>query len=362
MEPSSRMTSPPICIQQNDHPAVSVVMPVYNTPEEFLRPAIESVLAQTLRDFELLLIDDGSEEKTQAILRQYAATDPRARVVFGSHQGAGPARNLGIQEAKGEAIAFLDSDDLFEPELLRLSYEKLTEHQADITIFQFLNLEEPQNKPCGIDFPHTPPQQFAPRDYAENLYQLTFWAAWNKLYRRSFLLNERLTFPSMPSTEDTPFVLISLTHAKRIAALDEVLVHYRRGNPSSLTRITPRLGLDHCQAFDFVYDDLLRHNRWSQYVMTFSNAFLMAVNSYYRKLSLEERNEFLPELRQYYIPKFRLIQNKKILGRRQRSYLYNFLGKTILFGKEYLPNDVRQWRFFGIPIWRYTRHRRSPLQ
>ncbi|MBQ6619633.1 MAG: glycosyltransferase family 2 protein [Thermoguttaceae bacterium] len=343
-----------------DRPAVSVVMPVYNTPEEFLRPAIESVLAQTLRDFELLIVDDGSGEPTKVVLRQYAAGDPRVRVLLGAHQGAGQARNLGLQEARGEAVSFLDSDDLFEPELLRLSYEKLTEQKADITIFQYLDLEEPQSSPCGADFSGPPAQGFDPRDCAPALYQSTFWAAWNKLYRRSFLLEEHLTFPSITCTQDTPFVLISLTHAKRIAVLEKVLVHYRRGNPNSLTRITPRLGLEHCQAFDLVCDDLIRFDRWKLYAETFSNAFLSAVLCYYRRMDPKEREEFLPELRGHYIPKFQLIQNKKLLGRRQKSFLYELLGKTILFGKEYLPNNVRQWRFFGIPVWRYTREERLP--
>ena len=358
MDSSGKIPDHSAGARTGDRPAVSVVMPVYNTPEEFLCPAIESVLAQTLRDFELLIVDDGSGERTKAVLQRYAAGDSRVRVLLGAHQGAGQARNLGLQEARGDAVSFLDSDDLFEPELLRLSYEKLTEHKADITIFQYLDLEEPQSRPCGADFSGT--QWFDPRDRAPALYQSTFWAAWNKLYRRGFLLEEKLSFPSITCTQDTPFVLISLTHAKRIAVLEKVLVRYRRGNPNSLTRITPRLGLEHCQAFDLIYDDLIHCDRWKLYAETFSNAFLSAVLCYYRQMDPKEREEFLPEMRGHYVRKFQLVQNKKILGRRQKSFLCEILGKTILFGKEYLPNNVRQWRFFGIPVWRYTRKESLP--
>jgi len=110
-------------------PAVSVVMPTFNRVE-FLAPALESVLAQTFSDWELIIADDGSEATTRAYLQSLAAP-PRIRVIWLQHCGRpGAVRNAALREARGEFIAFLDSDDLWLPEKLELQIASLRRHAA----------------------------------------------------------------------------------------------------------------------------------------------------------------------------------------------------------------------------------------
>jgi glycosyltransferase involved in cell wall biosynthesis len=98
-------------------PVVSVVMPAYNA-ERFLSTAVESVLRQTVRDLELLIVDDGSTDGTVALARRFAARDDRVRVLQQANAGPGPARNVGFRAARGRFFAFLDSDDEWDPAFL----------------------------------------------------------------------------------------------------------------------------------------------------------------------------------------------------------------------------------------------------
>lgn len=105
-------------------PLVSVITPAYNV-ELFIQESIDSVLAQTEGNFEYLIVDDGSTDATKTIIENAAAQDPRVRLIQGAHAGSGAARNLGIGEARGKYIAFLDGDDRWDPKFLELLIEAL---------------------------------------------------------------------------------------------------------------------------------------------------------------------------------------------------------------------------------------------
>ena len=96
---------------------VSVIMPVYNA-EDYLRPALDSVIDQTLKDIEIICIDDGSTDKSLEIIKEYQKADSRVRIVTENNAGPGAARNKGIVRARGKYIAFLDADDFYEFDLL----------------------------------------------------------------------------------------------------------------------------------------------------------------------------------------------------------------------------------------------------
>lgn len=115
--------------------AVSVIMPVYNS-EKYLSVAIESVLQQDFEDFELILVDDGSSDKSPSICDAYAKKDKRIKVVHKENGGICDARNFGIQVAKGEYIAFIDNDDEYLPGLLKDNYELAKKYDADVVRFE----------------------------------------------------------------------------------------------------------------------------------------------------------------------------------------------------------------------------------
>jgi glycosyltransferase involved in cell wall biosynthesis len=121
-------------------PAVSVIMPVYNV-ERYVEPALDSVLAQTWRDFEVLVVDDGSTDRTPAMVAEYAARDARIRVLHKTNGGISTARNLALRSASGSLIALLDGDDTWDPQFLESQTAILEAHpEVDVVTANARNL------------------------------------------------------------------------------------------------------------------------------------------------------------------------------------------------------------------------------
>lgn len=119
---------------------ISVIIPAYNS-EMFIGKCIDSVLAQTYSNWELIAIDDGSRDNTFGILKKYAEADSRIRVIHQENQGPGIARNTGIAEANGNYVVFIDSDDYIEKDY----FELLAEHDEDVVFFNVQNVDEKGN-------------------------------------------------------------------------------------------------------------------------------------------------------------------------------------------------------------------------
>ncbi|MBQ2927068.1 MAG: glycosyltransferase family 2 protein [Oscillospiraceae bacterium] len=220
-------------------PIVSVILPCYNA-EKYLCQCLDSILGQTLRDLEVICVDDGSTDGTEALLRRYAAADGRIRIVNQSNAGAGAARNTGLKLARGEYLSFLDADDFFEPDMLEKAVAQAGETEADYVVFQSDRYYQDQDAfgsmdwaVCLADIP--PYQPFTFRELTGNVF-LTFvgWA-WDKLYRRSFVEAHGLYFQEQRTTNDMLFVFSALICARRIGLVRQVLAHQRRGNRDSLS-------------------------------------------------------------------------------------------------------------------------------
>ena len=216
-------------------PAVSIIMPVYNA-EKYLREALDTVLAQTMTEIEVLCVDDGSTDSSLDILHEYAAKDPRVTVFTQDHQFAGAARNLGIKHAAGKYLLFLDSDDVFDPRLVEKSYTRAEETNADICVFGgetfFEDTGEHQFSPnlCRVDL--CPEAVFSAKDHPAEILSISAPCSWNKLFRREFITAEGIAFSSIRTCEDLPFVLTAFACAERITLLNEPLISYRQHSAS----------------------------------------------------------------------------------------------------------------------------------
>src|SRR5687767_15367714 len=133
-------------------PLVSVIMPAYNT-EKFIGESIQSVVDQTYANWELLIVDDGSTDKTADIIRQHAALDSRVKYLFQQNGRQAKARNLSIEHSQGTLIAFLDADDLWLPEKLERQLQALVATTADVVYSNGLIIYEPGALPGATDFP-----------------------------------------------------------------------------------------------------------------------------------------------------------------------------------------------------------------
>ena len=214
-----------------DRIRVSVVMPVYNG-ERYLREALDDVLTGNAIQFEVICVDDGSMDSTPEILAEYAARDPRVRVVRQENAGAGAARNKGMELARGEYLSFLDADDLFEPGMLEKVYERACEQDADIVVFRCDRYYEDIDiyKPTlwslrrGL-LPHK--DVFSADEIRYSPYEAFMGWTWDKLFRADFVRENGLRFQEQRTTNDLLFTYASLERAGRITMMDDVLVHHR---------------------------------------------------------------------------------------------------------------------------------------
>lgn len=221
--------------------AVSVIIPVYNS-EKNIHRCLDSILAQTLKEIEVICVDDGSTDASAQILDDYAKNDSRIRVIHQENAGAGAARNRGISYATGKYLSILDADDFFDPEMLSLSYRKAEAKRADIVVFS-CDMYDDENdcfRPCDYSIrkyllPVKEP--FSVFDVKQDVFKLFIGWAWDKLFRTEFIRQNDFTFQVQRTTNDMLFVFSAIMRAQRIVTMPEVLAHYRRGNGSlSVTR------------------------------------------------------------------------------------------------------------------------------
>lgn len=215
-----------------EQPKVSVIIPVYNT-ERHLPECLEAVLNQTLKDIEIIIVDDGSTDNSLAIAREYAKNDNRIQVLEQENCNAGAARNLGLAHSTGEYLSFLDSDDFFDPRMLEKAYEACISQEADVAVFRTRHYIEDE----GIyrDTPWTVKSQLLPDtpifkfdEIKENAFFAILGYTWDKLFKRSLIESNDILFQSQPVFNDAYFTYSALMVASRIVFLDEVLVTQRK--------------------------------------------------------------------------------------------------------------------------------------
>lgn len=216
-------------------------MPVYNI-EKYLPEAVESVLAQSFSDFELIILDDKSTDNTLNVAQDFAKKDARIRVIeLEEHQKQGLGRNRGIQEAKGEYIMFLDGDDIAEKTFLEKMYGAITSSDSDIAMCKFRTIDDKTKKiedshPFGAinNLPENLAKQgFTYKDIKEQLFTIPN-IVWNKIYKRSFIIDNDLKLPGVITMcEDIIFGINATVRAKKIVYVDENLLLYRINRPKA---------------------------------------------------------------------------------------------------------------------------------
>lgn len=220
-------------------PIVSVIIPCYNA-EKNLVQCIDSICTQTLKQIEIICVDDGSADATLDILEDYRKKDSRIQVIRQKNAGAGAARNAGMKCASGEYLSFLDADDFFEPEMLEKAVAAAETWQADYVVFRadryYSSEDRYEEIPWSLRSSDLPPYMpFSYRQLTDNVFLSFVGWAWDKLFRRSFVQEHHLRFQEQRTTNDMLFVFSALICAKRIAAIQDVLAHQRRGSSDTLS-------------------------------------------------------------------------------------------------------------------------------
>ena len=242
-------------------PRVSVIIPVYNV-EKYLRECLDSIINQTLREIEIICVDDGSTDDSLKILQEYAAKDNRITVITQENQYAGVARNAGLAVARGEYLSFLDSDDFFEPNMLAEMYAKSAKLGLDICVCD-ADMYNDITKTYQIQrflYPDIIPQNkavFNKNDLHTRLYDFTNAAAWTKLYSREFVIKNNLYFQGLHTCNDIGMEFSALSLANKISIIDKVFVHYRYQSNTQVSSARGKTAINIIYAYYYIKQHLI---------------------------------------------------------------------------------------------------------
>lgn len=218
---------------------VSIVVPVYKV-EKYLEKCINSIINQTLKEIEIILVDDGSPDKCGEICDYYSKLDNRVRVIHKINNGLAEARNSGMDIATGEYICFVDSDDWVEPYYVERMYNKVKKHDSDICMCGFYIDYQDENYTqivnCKKDYDINGRDNYG-LEFIEIINGIGFVLAWNKLYRLDLLKKNNIKFSKdVLITEDLVFNCKVLKKIDRLSVVGEPLYHYIRYDGTILSK------------------------------------------------------------------------------------------------------------------------------
>lgn len=278
---------------RNKRTEISVIIPTYNV-EKYIDQCLDSLQLQTFDNFEVLCVDDGSDDQTRERIREYGKADSRIRLIEMPHCGlAGVMRNEGIRQAKGDYCLFLDGDDFFEPEMLEHSLRKVREDDADICMFDarmYYEATKTYKKSDVILKTEYIPEQipFEGKSFPY-IFNIGTGCPWTKLIKKSLIDENHIEFMALPRFNDVYFVFLTLALAKRVTILQEVLVNYRQ-IPTSLQANNTKTPWDWYDSLKTLREKLLELGIYSEVENSFRNlAFGVSI---YNLCSLKSGESF----------------------------------------------------------------------
>lgn len=269
---------------------VTVVMPIYNAAE-YLEEALLSFEAQTLTDFEVICVDDGSTDNSPAICKAFAERDPRFRLLTQTNSGAAAARNRGAAAAKGEWLFFADSDDFCRPDMLEGMVAAGEAHGSDMVVAQcFLCYTDVDYRIIEHRIPKTFLKAAQPVKREDGLVFLPHacFAAWDKLFRRKFVVENGLEFHNTPAVDDAFFVFSAMALARSTTYLEKSYYYYRSGLSTSQIGLSDRHPTGFLEALMQVKDVLEKTGADKN---TKTKFFIVAVKACFNVLLLRKNGE-----------------------------------------------------------------------
>lgn len=308
-------------------PLISVIIPVYNTAK-YLPQCLDSIVNQTLRDIEIICVDDGSTDNSLEILQQYAGQDKRFTLLQQPNRFAGVARNAGMDIARGAYLSFLDSDDFFAPDMLEKLYHAAKAEQADMVVCDFKEYKEsrwPFLSPRVCVMNSSQSQTY---NNEEGLlpppYEFLNPSAENKLFDRNFIVKNHIRFQDIKSCNDLGFTFCAASVAGKIAFVREALVNYRCKRPANISHSRGRKDINIIKAYLYVKDFLSCNRK--------ENMIGYLKNKLYGNIALEISKYDAPD--------------RDTLAKKGRA----LLGEDYPFFAKCFHYDKKDYRFLGLPL------------
>ena len=304
---------------------LSIIVPVYGV-EKYIDKCLNSLVKQSLKEIEIIVVNDGTKDNSQKIVDKYVKKYPdKIKSYIKENGGQGSARNYGLKKASGEYIGYVDSDDFVEKDMYKKLYNKAKENNYDIVVCGNYNVSEDyQNK--NID-------AFI-NNYNTDLENIFFgkMAVWNKIYKRDILIKNKLEFKEKVWYEDLAFTLKAIMNSNTFAFIDEPLYDYLIREGSTMNNSNVQRNLEILDAFNDILS-YIQHNKKEEY---FSKIEFLAIDHIYisaivRVLKAEAddkvKRETINKLIDYMNKKFPNYKNNKYINTlsKNRKIIYKLI-------------------------------------
>lgn len=318
-EPS---TTAEILIENNltETPKVSVIIPVYNVAA-YLPECLDSIINQTLKEIEIICVDDGSTDNSLEILKEYAQKDHRITVISQQNLHAGIARNAGIAIAKGTYLSFLDSDDFFEPDMLQTLHNTISQDKSDIAICGYYIYDDVQKKDTQPRIQSNKNTYYFPQQ-TKNWLNITP-APWNKLFKADLFSRYNIRFENLYSCNDVTATYTALSAASKISILPDLFIHYRINTKTQITAKRNQYAPCVLYALDKLEKNLLRLNLYNIFKHSLTKVAYGCIQYETSRCSSEQSTELKQKTSQ--ILSKQLYRNiKKLYSQKKTRHCYLF--------------------------------------
>lgn len=294
---------------------ISVIIPVYNV-KNYIKECLDSLIKQTFQDFEILCVDDGSDDGTAEILNNYKNNYDNIQIIHNPHTGAAEARNTGVRHANGKYVMFLDSDDYFEPDFLNEMVSRAENYDADLVVCSSRKVDETgiitesSNPLFPINIDKVPLETpFNCYDYPDNIFDLFSVVPWNKLYLKKMIVDNNLKFQNISSSNDVGFGENVKICAKKIIVFNRELINYRYKRAGSIAEFRAKKTINIVHAAIFVKDYLKTIGLFDKFKNAYINVFVNHIRSGISLCSYDEYIEFLNECKALIPDDWKIFQN-----------------------------------------------------
>ncbi len=293
-----------------NNPKISIIVPIYNG-EKYIKRCMESIYSQTFSDYEIILVDDGSKDCSASICQEYAEKDKRIIFISKENEGAGSARNMGIEKACGEYLAFPDADDWFEPNMYEELYALAKSGDYDV-VFSGANIfsdETGELKKTGANICEVVSFQ-TQEDCRKNVMKLfptslTFDVPWNKLYKRSVAIDNNVRFSNTRRCQDAMFNIDFYNAISSVTSTNKAYYNYITNTQESTNRKFPRNYIDiniayfdklisTLKSWDMYYGDIKKHYDTSFVISVFGTMHMFDNPNW--NLSKVEKKEYVKNI------------------------------------------------------------------
>ena len=324
---------------------VSVIIPTYNS-ENYLEDCLKSVINQTFKDYEIIIVDNHSEDNTLKIIEKFMEKYPRINLIkLDSNLKQGIARNIGVQNAVGEYIMFVDSDDKVSPEFVGKMYNKIKSDDADMTICRWATFD---NKTGKVNFNHgyanfhRLPEHFRKTsfkwsDIKEEVFSQSN-VPWDKIYKKQFLTYKNVEFPGGMFFEDNVFSFDAIMKAEKITVLDECLIYYRINRKQAVTARCDETFFDYLKIFSKIKENLQKTGLYEEMKYHFLNYKVRSIFWWWKKIEYKYKEKFFNMIKEDFTEMYKT-EMKTINDKR------NVWTKTLFLVNRVLDNDFKMYLF-----------------